>query len=101
MKAAEQGYDVAQFNVGCCYTNSIGVEQDEAKAFSRRLRNKDMLKLNVGWNSMRRRKVENCRINYSDFSMAPFLTNNDYDLSLFHFYCCLSSQSRHFYVSKI
>jgi len=32
-KAAEGGFDFAQYNVGCCFDNAIGVEKNEAKAF--------------------------------------------------------------------
>ncbi len=31
-KAAEQGDDIAQINLGCCYENGIGVEADETMA---------------------------------------------------------------------
>jgi TPR repeat protein len=32
MAAAEKGNANAQFNVGCCYENALGVERDDAKA---------------------------------------------------------------------
>ncbi len=32
-KAAENGYEFAQYNLGRCYALGIGVEKDETKAF--------------------------------------------------------------------